>query len=63
LDELVLCPCGHSMAQHDHGGCRGERLRACGCPRDRHAALEAAVDGAKSRPWAKPEVSEVGEAS
>ncbi len=59
MDELVLCPCGHSMAQHDGGGCRGERLRLCRCARDRYAALEAAVDSAKSRPWSKPEVSEV----
>jgi hypothetical protein len=54
LDELVLCPCGHSMAQHDRDGCRGERLRRCRCRHDRHAALEAAVDGARSRPWSKP---------
>jgi hypothetical protein len=62
LDELVLCPCGHSLAQHGSSGCRGERLRACPCPHDRHGALEAAVDGAKSRPWGKPEVGELREA-
>jgi len=55
LDELVLCPCGHSMAFHDREGCRGERLRRCPCERDRYAALEAAVDGAKSRPWVRPD--------
>jgi hypothetical protein len=46
------------MAFHDHDGCRGERLRRCGCRLDRYAALDAAVDGAKSRPWIKPQEAE-----
>ncbi len=50
MDNLVLCPCGHNLAQHDFSGCSGDRLRRCGCERDRHAALEAAVDSAKTSP-------------
>jgi hypothetical protein len=50
VENLVLCPCGHSLTQHDYGGCAGERLRHCPCPYDRHAALEAAVDTARLSP-------------
>jgi hypothetical protein len=50
MDNLVLCPCGHSLALHDYTGCSGDRLRSCGCPRDRHAALEAAVDSVRTEP-------------
>ena len=50
MDNLVLCPCGHSLARHDYAGCGGERLRKCPCERDRHAALEAAVDSVRTTP-------------
>ena len=50
MDNLVLCPCGHSLALHDYAGCSGDRLRRCECERDRHAALEAAVDNARTAP-------------
>jgi hypothetical protein len=50
MDNLVLCPCGHNLAQHDYDGCAGDRLRRCTCPRDRHAALEAAVDSVRTHP-------------
>ncbi len=50
MDNLVLCPCGHNLAQHDFAGCSGDRLRRCGCERDRHAALEAAVDSVRTTP-------------
>ena len=50
MENLVLCPCGHSLTQHDYAGCAGERLRSCRCPLDRHAALEAAVDTARTTP-------------
>ena len=50
MDNLVLCPCGHSLANHDYMGCSGDRVRRCGCELDRHAALEAAVDTARSTP-------------
>jgi hypothetical protein len=50
MDNLVLCPCGHALTRHDVGGCAGDQLRRCGCPRDRHAALESAVDCARNRP-------------
>jgi nitrogen regulatory protein PII-like uncharacterized protein len=48
MENLVLCPCGHSLVLHDYTGCSGDRLRTCGCERDRHAALEAAVDSART---------------
>lgn len=50
MDNLVLCPCGHNLTQHDYAGCSGDRLRRCGCERDRHAALEAAVDSVRTNP-------------
>lgn len=50
MDNLVLCPCGHSLTHHDYDGCRGDRLRSCSCPRDHHAALEAAVDSVRTAP-------------
>jgi hypothetical protein len=50
MDNLVLCPCGHSLALHEYTGCSGDRLRRCGCPLDRHAALEAAVDSVRTEP-------------
>ncbi len=50
MDNLVLCPCGHSLANHEFGGCSGDRLGRCGCGRDRHSALEAAVDHARTTP-------------
>jgi hypothetical protein len=50
MDNLVLCPCGHNLALHDFDGCAGERLRRCACKRDRHAALEAAVDSVRTTP-------------
>jgi hypothetical protein len=48
MENLVLCPCGHSLVLHDYTGCSGDRLRTCGCVNDRHAALEAAVDSART---------------
>jgi hypothetical protein len=50
MDNLVLCPCGHNLTLHDYAGCSGDRLRRCGCERDRHAALEAAVDSVRTTP-------------
>jgi hypothetical protein len=50
MDNLVLCPCGHNLTLHDYAGCSGDRLRRCGCERDRHAALEAAVDSVRTVP-------------
>ncbi len=54
MDNLVLCPCGHSLANHDYMGCSGDRVRRCGCELDRHAALEAAVDTARTAPLYAP---------
>ncbi len=48
MENLVLCPCGHSLTLHDFTGCAGDRLRRCECPLDRHGALDAAVDQARS---------------
>ncbi len=50
MENLVLCPCGHTLAQHDYDGCAGDRLRRCSCQRDRHSALEAAVDSVRTTP-------------
>jgi hypothetical protein len=50
MDNLVLCPCGHSLASHDYMGCSGDRAGRCSCEHDRHAALEAAVDTARTVP-------------
>ena len=50
MDNLVLCPCGHNLTLHDYAGCAGDRLRSCSCSLDRHAALEAAVDSARTAP-------------
>lgn len=50
MDNLVLCPCGHSLANHGYAGCSGDRLGRCGCSRDQHYALEAAVDSARTTP-------------
>jgi hypothetical protein len=50
VDTLVNCPCGHTLALHDGGGCAGERLRPCPCPRDRVAALDAAVGVVRTQP-------------
>jgi hypothetical protein len=54
MDNLVLCPCGHSLANHDYMGCSGDRVGRCGCELDRHAALEAAVDSARTAPVFAP---------
>lgn len=48
MDNLVLCPCGHSLARHDYAGCSGDRVRSCDCERDRYTALEAAVDSVRT---------------
>lgn len=50
MDNLVLCPCGHALTLHDYAGCAGDRLRRCSCERDRHHALEAAVDSVRTSP-------------
>lgn len=50
MDTLVQCPCGHTLARHDYAGCAGDRLRSCSCERDRHHALEAAVDSVRTAP-------------
>ena len=48
MENLVLCPCGHSLTLHEYNGCSGDRVRTCRCTLDRHAALEAAVDSART---------------
>jgi hypothetical protein len=47
MDSLVLCTCGHALAQHDYDGCAGDRLRSCPCARDRHGVVYAAVEAAR----------------
>jgi hypothetical protein len=58
MDNLVLCPCGHALTRHDAGGCAGDQVRRCGCPRDRRTALESAVESARNRPPAGPATSD-----
>ncbi len=48
---LVLCTCGHSLANHDVQGCRGEVRALCECRRDGGQALEAAIEQARVSPW------------
>lgn len=48
MENLVLCPCGHTLVLHDYAGCAGDRLRSCTCVRDRKAALDAAVDSVRT---------------
>ena len=50
MENLVLCPCGHTLSLHEYAGCVGDRARPCGCARDRHGALEAAIDSVKTSP-------------
>ncbi len=50
MDNLVLCPCGHALSQHDYAGCSGDRFGKCTCAMDRYLALEAAVDSVKTLP-------------
>ncbi len=65
MDNLVLCPCGHSLANHDYMGCSGDRVGRCHCELDRHAALEAAVDMARTTPVFSPvgHVAQSGDAA
>jgi hypothetical protein len=53
---LVFCTCGHSLERHGADGCEGADSRPqvpCACPNDQAAALDAAVDEARSHPWGK----------
>ncbi len=60
MDNLVLCPCGHNLTQHDYAGCAGDRLRKCPCERDRHGALEAAVDSVRTNSVYVPYAARAG---
>ena len=42
MDNLVSCPCGHTLERHDDSGCAGER-GSCSCARTSLEALDAAV--------------------
>ena len=61
MDNLVLCPCGHSLAHHDYAGCVGDRIRRCTCPRDGHGALEAAVESVRTAPVYVPSYMTMGD--
>jgi len=58
MDNLVLCPCGHALSQHDYPGCEGDRFGKCACTKDRYLALEAAVDSVKTLPVFSPYVTD-----
>jgi hypothetical protein len=55
VETLVVCPCGHELAQHDDEGCHGSRNARCGCKLARAQALDAAVEAVKTRPWSGPD--------
>lgn len=44
MDNLVFCPCGHTLERHGDSGCGGERGIPCSCARSSSAALEAAIE-------------------
>lgn len=48
---LVLCPCAHPLDRHGAEGCGGDGIMPCPCPNSEDGALEAAIDGARLRPW------------
>ncbi|MEO7039085.1 MAG: hypothetical protein ABI186_03545 [Candidatus Elarobacter sp.] len=43
MDNLVRCPCGHTLERHADLGCNGERGVPCPCTRSSFGALDAAV--------------------
>ncbi|HEX3550377.1 MAG TPA: hypothetical protein VHT53_08380 [Candidatus Elarobacter sp.] len=62
---LIYCVCGHGLDKHAFGGCSGDGRMPCRCRRDQEAALDSAIDDARSHPWgstqyaAPPEAAEV----
>jgi len=48
---LVFCSCGHGLDRHDPTGCGGDGRLPCRCSRDQEAALDAAIEHARSHPW------------
>ena len=55
---LVFCMCGHGLDRHGSEGCEGDGRMACRCRRDQEAALDTAIEHARSHPWgvARPAV-------
>ena len=49
MKNLVICPCGHAISRHDYAGCVGEQFHpGCACQLTESAALNAAIDEAKT---------------
>ncbi len=48
---LVFCNCGHGLDRHSSGGCDGDGRMPCICRHDQEAALDAAIEHARSHPW------------
>jgi hypothetical protein len=59
---LVFCSCGHGLDRHDAAGCGGDGRMACRCRRDQEAALDAAIEHARSHPWDSTRSAQVVEA-
>jgi hypothetical protein len=45
---LVFCSCGHSLEDHESEGCAHAAGGPCACRRDPSAALDAAIERAKT---------------
>ena len=56
---LVFCSCGHGLDRHDPTGCGGDGRLPCRCARDQEAALDAAIEHARSHPWGSTRPTEL----
>ena len=56
---LVFCNCGHGLDRHDGTGCGGDGRLPCRCRRDQEAALDAAIEHARSHPWGSTRPTEI----
>jgi hypothetical protein len=49
---LVLCDCGHALDRHGAAGCDGDGKGPCRCRKDAERALDSAIEGVRTQPWA-----------
>lgn len=59
---LVFCVCDHGLDRHGPGGCAGDGKLPCRCRNNEEAALESAIEHARSHPWGSPRPQEYAEA-